>query len=146
MALNGLENSDTEKLVTQFIAMTLPKSQWTHEAHLRVGLWHVLNDGADEALLLLRNRIRAYNESVGTPNTDTSGYHETITHFYLLLIARFLSGVDHALPLDQMADQLISQYGNRKLLLKYYSRERLFSATARQQWIDPDLIRLPEYL
>ncbi len=138
----SLKNCDAEKLIEQFIAMTLPKPQWTHHAHLRVGLWHVLNYGTDEALLLLRNRISAYNESIGTSNTVHSGYHETITRFYIFLIAQFLSTADLTLSLNQLADQLIIQYGDRKLLLKYYSRERLFSVTARLEWMSPDLIAL----
>ena len=29
---------------------TLPKADWTHHAHLRAGLWHVLEHGPFEAM------------------------------------------------------------------------------------------------
>lgn len=125
-------------LIEQFLAKTLPKTQWTHEAHLRVGLWHVVNYGTEEAMSLLRERIRAYNESVGTQNTDTSGYHESITRFYVLIITKFLCSVNRNVSIDQMSDQLITAYGDRNLPLKYYSREKLFSTEARLHWLEPD--------
>lgn len=131
-------NNVTGALVEQFLAGTLPKSQWTHEAHLRVGLWHVKHHGADVAMNLLRKRIRAYNESVGTENTDSSGYHETITQFYVLMITRFLSTVDPDMSIDRMSDQLIANYGDRNLSLTYYSKELLFSREARLRWVEPD--------
>jgi len=133
---------EVKSLVQQFIACTLPKLQWTHEAHLCVGLWHILNHGEQQAMDLLRERIRAYNESVGTLNTETGGYHETITRFYVNVIGHFLSGADRALPIDELAQQLLAQYGERYLPLKYYSRKLLFSTKARLQWVEPDLFSI----
>ena len=134
---------DTERLVEAFIARTLPKREWTHEAHLRVGLWHVLRYADSTALPLLRERIRAYNEATGVPNTETSGYHETITRFYLHVIRRFVQSVDGSRPIDELAWSLIEQCGDRILPMRYYSRERLFSPGARAAWIEPDLAPLP---
>jgi hypothetical protein len=34
----------------------------------------------------IRRGIIAYNAAVGTPNSDTRGYHETITAFYVWAI------------------------------------------------------------
>lgn len=129
----------TEELVAAFIAGTLPKGEWTHQAHLRVGLWHLLHHPADEALDLLRDRIRRYNVACGVANTDHGGYHETITRFYVRVIDRFLQSADRQRPLDQLAEDLIRQWGDRELPLRYYSRGRLFSVLARRQWVEPDV-------
>lgn len=129
----------TERLAEQFVARTLPKSEWTHQAHLQVGLWHVLEHGPDEALRLLRERIRAYNEATGGVNSDDSGYHETITRFYVRRIAQFLSRREHAAPIDRLAEELIAELGDQRLLQKFYSRERLESVAARRGWVEPDL-------
>ena len=131
--------SGTERIARALIDRTLPKSDWTHHAHLRAGLWHVLEHGPFEAMELLRARICAYNESVGTANTDTSGYHETITRFYVVIIDRFLSTVDRTADLDVLAELLIAQYGDRRLPLHHYSEKRLFSPVARRAWVEPDL-------
>jgi hypothetical protein len=132
-------SSETARLAAAMANRTLPKEQWTHEAHLRVGLWHVLHFNASEALVLLRERISQYNESVGTLNTDTSGYHETITRFYVGLIAWFADGENLSEPIEAIARRLIDAYGDRNLPLHYYSRERLFSVEARRGWVEPDL-------
>jgi hypothetical protein len=39
--------------------------------------------------------------------------------------------------------ELIERIGDRRLPLRYYSRERLFSAEARLGWVEPDLLALP---
>lgn len=140
------EAVDTESLVAAFLDRSLPKPQWTHHAHLRVGLWHVRRFGAEEAARRLRERIRAYNEAVGTANTDTTGYHETLTVFYVRAIAAFLrAGL--APPAETQAaleTRLIEALGDRALPLRHYSSERLYSLEARRTWMAPDLAPLPE--
>src|SRR5690606_29734789 len=81
-----------EDLVARFLPGTLPGEEWTHEAHLAVGLWHVHRYGAEEAIDRLRAGITALNARHGTPNTETRGYHETITVAYVRLLDQFLNG------------------------------------------------------
>lgn len=131
--------TETGRVAQALIDRTLPKAEWTHEAHLRAGLWHVLEHGAAAALELLRTRISGYNESVGTRNTDTSGYHETITRFHVIVIDRFLAANDRALPIDDLATRLLAECGDRRLPMRYYSEGRLFSVVARRSWVEPDL-------
>lgn len=127
----------------QPIARTLPKGVWTHEAHLRVGLWHALRHADGEALDRLRARISAYNESSGVDNTPAAGYHETLTRFYSTVIRDFLSSVDTQWPIDELAAELLVRCGDRNLPLLYYSRAPLFSTEARLGWLGPDLRPLP---
>ena len=131
-----------DPIVAGFLACTLSKESWTHHAHLRVGLWHVLQFGADEALNRLRDGIRRLNESHGTPNTDRGGYHETITRFYVLAIAGFLAKTGRSRPLAELAAELIAAYPDSNLPLQYYSRGLLHSVEARREWVPPDLSTL----
>jgi hypothetical protein len=131
--------SNVDQLVEKFVSCTLPKAEWTHHAHLRVGLWHVVHHGADAALPLLRERISRYNESVGTINGDDSGYHETVTAFYVKAIAATIAACDSAMNIDDLTALVIERIGAREYPLRYYSRERLFSAEARRGWVEPDL-------
>jgi hypothetical protein len=135
--------SDTEQIAAAFEACSLPKQAWTHAAHLRVGLWHVLRFPPAEALDRLRRGILALNEFHGTANTDDSGYHETITRFYVHLIREFAARADRTRPIDELAAEWISIAGDSKLPLQYYSAARLFSAYARSSWVEPDLKPLP---
>src|SRR5262249_48324010 len=92
--------SDLDELAAKFRSCSLAQEEWTHLAHLRVGAWHVHWHGAQEALGLLRERIRKLNECHGTPNSLTRGYHETITAAYVSLIAEFLSAFPDGVSLD----------------------------------------------
>lgn len=134
---------ELSRFVEEFEARTLPKSRWTHHAHLLVALWYLLHHSAEESLGILRRRIRAYNEAVGTPNTDAEGYHETLTRLYV-------RGVDAHLilhgesPLERSAEALLrSPLGDKHWPLTYYSPEVLFAARARREWVEPDLAAPP---
>jgi hypothetical protein len=130
-------------LVAAFLAGRLPKPEWTHEAHLRVGAWHVHHHGADGALPLLRERIRRLNESNGVVNSATSGYHETITAAYARLIADFLAAAHPADALEARVAALVaSPLADRPVLFRFWSRERLLSPEARADWLPPDLAPL----
>jgi hypothetical protein len=136
--------NEVNRIAEAFIACTLPKSEWTHEAHLKVGLWHCLRYSADESLNLLRERIKRYNIVCGVENTESSGYHETITYFYVWQIGYFLQNPAHHESIDDLATELIQRYGPHPALpFTYWSRETLFSVDARLTWVEPDLNQLP---
>ena len=134
-----MPSTQTDRLVAAFCASTLPKAEWTHAAHLRVGLWHVLRHGPEEGLALLRERISAYNLACGTENTDSSGYHETITRFFVWRIGRFVANADCRRPIDEPAAELVGLLGDKRAPLEFYSVERLMSVDARRGWVEPDL-------
>lgn len=140
---SATSDSPLERLVAQFLDLSLPKPEWTHQAHLRVGLWHVLGHPPAEALVLLRERIARYNASTGCANTPTSGYHESITAFYTWQIAWFAETSDCSRPLDVLADDLIARFGAKNVPLTYWTESRLMSSEARLAWLAPDLRPLP---
>lgn len=129
---------DIEGFVREFEARTLPKADWTHHAHLVVGFWYLSKHGPDTALSLIRDHIRAYNEAVGTPNTDTRGYHETLTRLYLRGIQAHIAAHGGPERRESMALLLQSSMADKEWPLQFYSRERLFSVAARRTWIEPD--------
>ena len=132
-----------EDFAERFVAGSIPFKEWTHQAHLAVGAWHVSRYGSEEALLRLRVGIRRLNDKHGTPNTLTSGYHETITRAYVQLLAEFLEGCQPEIPLqDQVAHLLASPVADKNLLFRFYSREALMSPHARARWVEPDIVPL----
>ncbi|MET0291111.1 MAG: hypothetical protein ABW136_02030 [Steroidobacteraceae bacterium] len=135
---------EPESLAHRFAARQLSRTEWTHEAHLTVGLWHVATLGPAEAMARLRSGIRKLNESNGVANTTSGGYHETITQAYVRLIAAFLASRPGDVSLQQTCDALLSgELADRNVLLRHWSRERLFSPLARAGWVEPDLAPLP---
>lgn len=132
-----------EAFISDFEACKISRARWTHLAHLAVGFWYLWHHRPGEALRLTRQNISLHNEGVGTPNTDMGGYHETITRAYLHGIADH-QGRHAAKPLLESLILLSSSpLASNEWLLKYYSRDRLFSVPARRGWIEPDLQPLP---
>jgi hypothetical protein len=137
-------DAQLDAFVVRFLNRTLPKSEWTHAAHLSVGAWHIHRYGLEEAVNRLRQGIRALNESHGTANTDSGGYHETITRAYAHLIAEFFGGHPESGTLvERVGALLASPLAHKDALLEYYSKDRLMSAAARREWNRPDLKPLP---
>ena len=132
--------ADLDEFARQFAMKEIPARLWTHGAHLAVGLWHVNRHGADEALRRLRQGIRSLNEHHGKQNTESAGYHETITRAQVALLADFLARCDSAAPLlERYAQLMASPLADRNVLLRFYSRGRLMSNHARAVWAGPDL-------
>jgi hypothetical protein len=132
--------TDLDEFARWFTAKEIPQRLWTHGAHLAVGLWHVHRYGSDEALTRLRRGIRSLNEHHGKVNTESSGYHETITRAQVSLLSDFLRRSDPALPLiERYAQLMASPLADRDVLLRFYSRDRLMSSRARAEWVEPDL-------
>ena len=133
-------DAQLQDLAARFASAAIPKAEWTHAAHLAVGLWHVDRYGPEEALTRLRGGIRRLNDSHGTPNSTTGGYHETVTRAYVVLFTELLAaGAPGTLLAERLLAVLTGPLGARDALLEYYSREKLFSPHAREVWEEPDL-------
>ncbi|MEO8455217.1 MAG: hypothetical protein ABI454_08655 [Sphingomicrobium sp.] len=141
-----LFHSDAEivHLGEGLLARTLPRAEWTHEAHLAATTYLLLKRPDVDLDKQLPDMIRRYNESVGGVNSDTEGYHETITRVFLHGARLFLSEADLREPLHELINELLlSPIGRRDWPLRFYSRERLFSVDARRTFIPPDVAALP---
>jgi hypothetical protein len=126
------------------LARDLPRAEWTHEAHLAATTYLLLRHPEIDLDRELPGLIRRYNESVGGVNSDTEGYHDTITRVFLNGVRRFLGDADHGEPLHELVNELLlSPVGRRDWPLRFYSRDRLFSVEARRQFVTPDLAALP---
>ncbi len=134
--------ADIARIGEGLVDCSLPRAEWTHRAHFAAAFWLLrhptLDAGRDLPAL-----IRAYNASVGVANTDTSGYHETITRASLRAASAWLVQQPPARLEATLAAFLKGPCGRSDWLLRHWSRERLFSTAARRSWIDPDLAPLP---
>ena len=118
---------------------TLPKPEWSHGAHLCAGTALLHDIGLEAAEAKMPGMIRAYNEATGVENTDTDGYHHTITLLYLRVIYAHLQGCWDE-PLDHLAtDILDSALADKMFPLIHYNKETLFSVRARHEWVQPDV-------
>jgi hypothetical protein len=128
-----------------FLACTLPKPEWTHEAHISTTCWIIIERAADIVPERdLPGLIRRYNESVGGVNSETEGYHETITQVFIRTLRLSLAETAGKGLCERVNAVLNAPEGRRDWPLRFYSRELLFSKEARLGWVAPDLAGLPE--
>ena len=128
------------RLVTAgLLDCTLPRAEWTHEAHLAACLCLLAEYPDFVAERDLPGTIRAYNVAAGGVNDDSQGYHETITLFAIAAVRAHL-GEGAGGALVEMVNRLLaSPRGRRDYALRFYSPDLLFSVPARRHWAEPDL-------
>lgn len=131
----------TEEEIDGFIAAfeqgTLPKARWTHGAHVLTGACYVYALGEEEATAKMRLCVSRYNEAVGGRNTPTSGYHETITVFWIKVLSE-LRRQSGALRRCEFAAEAVARFAQtRRLHEKFYDFDVTGSQDARQRWIPP---------
>lgn len=126
-----------------FLTRTLPRSEWSHAAHFAAALWLLACNPEIDTLREMPAMIRAYNDATGVANSDSSGYHQTISHASIRAARSFLSE-RLGKPLFQIGNEMMaSSFGRSDWLLTYWSRERLFSVEARRTWVEPDIRPFP---
>ncbi len=132
-------DADIRSVGERMIACTLPKAEWTHEAHLATCAWLILERPDIAPERDLPGLIRRYNDSVGGVNDETQGYHETITQGSIIGVRGALARGEGRALVEQINALLEAPEGRRDWLLGFYSRERLFSKEARLGWVEPEL-------
>ncbi|MEO1322390.1 MAG: hypothetical protein AAFV59_05225 [Pseudomonadota bacterium] len=137
-------NSDTaiEHLTDRFLDRSLPKSEWTHTAHFAVAL-SLLNRLGSEAYSRMPEGIREYNVATGVANTDTEGYHETITLASLRAANHVMNLHPNASITEHLNIMMDREFARSDWLFDYWSKPVLFSVEARRSWVAPDLAPLP---
>lgn len=141
MEISQVKYLESESALTEFVTAfetgTFPGKDWKHTEHVALAACYLYAMPLSESIVRARAKIRAYNETQGGKNTEDSGYHETLTIFWLQVI-------DHAL--DRLSTRVVSaraivdQFASQRDLYRdYYSFDLLTSREARARWLPPDL-------
>jgi len=125
---------------------SLPKDQWTHGAHLCASVAIVSERGLARAETEMPDIIRSYNLACGVTNSDTEGYHQTLTLFYLRETARYLDQLTTPDWGQRTSALLNTDMAARDYPLRFYSQAHLFSVTSRRIWQPPDIRALTKRL
>ena len=136
-------DDEVRRVAAGLLSCTLPRAEWTHEAHLGACLW-LLSERPDiDVDAEIGGIISRFNESVGGVNDDHGGYHDSITRAYVAGVRRFLSETSETSLVGRVNAMLLSDVGHRDWPLRFYSRDLLFSIPARRGVVEPDLAPLP---
>ena len=126
-------------LAEQFTDHRLPKPEWTHHAHLITGIWHIHHFDFFDAICKIKSGIILLNNFHQTENTGNSGYHETLTIFWSMVIAEFITQ-NRNLSLEELVNTfLTSPLSERTLPFEFYTKERLMSSHSRACYNEPDI-------
>ncbi len=129
--------------VMQLKNATLPKEEWTHEMHLIVAMY-VLLSYKHASWPVMKRWIWRYNESVGKGN-DGTGYHATLTVFWLWRVRAFMQQHHIEAFTDEALDLLIfdEELTRRKMVEDYYDWFVLTSPAARRTFKFPNFDEMP---
>lgn len=131
-----------DEFLARLLDCTLPFDQWTHRAHLKTAYLLLRRHPLPEAIGRMRGAIQAYNRANEVPEGQHSGYHETMTQAWVRLLDVALREFGSAETADAFFDQQ-PQLANKRVLLFFYSRDRIMSWEAKQSFVTPDLAPLP---
>jgi hypothetical protein len=135
--MSGYYNSELEleAIVRGFESCTTAETDFPHRSHLVVASWYLKDATVPEALGKMRASILHFLEHYGIEGK----YNETITLFWLIMVERFLRGLNTQLSLLERTNAVVECLNDPRLMFEYYSQEQLWSPEAMQEWVDPDL-------
>lgn len=126
-------------LVDGFRRAAIARECWDHRSHLAAAGWTALRCGPEGALAAIRAAILHYNAGRGIETTETSGYHETVTAFWMAKIVALLAARPAGDTDLEFVNRVLAELGDGAQIFRHYSRERLFSPEARRGYVPPDL-------
>lgn len=136
--------SELQRFVEVWKAGRLPKPAWTHAAHVAMAAYFAFDHTADATFAIMKAGILHHNTSVGTPNTEDNGYHETLTRFWAGEIGTFIRAGRFASRLDAVRAAVAEFGGDRDRFREFYSFDVVRDRRARREWVAPDREPLTE--
>jgi hypothetical protein len=122
----------------------LSLENWTTEEHLILATWVMVRHPEMDAEQEVPRLIRAFNLAVGIANTESMGYHETMTLANLRAIRSVLRELPEPVSLVAACTAVVnSRFRDKRWIFSYWSGPCMMSASARRAWCEPDLQPLP---
>ncbi|VUD41235.1 hypothetical protein TDB9533_00446 [Thalassocella blandensis] len=134
-------NSQDHEFFSHFNKNDISIKDFHHREHIRLAYVLLLQHDVDTACVKLKNLLCAYLNAKGV---DLTKYHETLSRAWILAVKHFLENT----PLSMSSADFIAQHPgilDASIMYTHYSRQRLDSDLARQQFVEPDLEPIPMY-
>src|SRR5204863_8765112 len=103
-------DGEVAALVSAFENATIPASEFTHAAHIAVALSYLDSFPPEQALELMREKIRAFAAHHGVGNL----YHETLTTFWMRLLEHVANTSEVDLPLWGRINLIVGDWTRRR--------------------------------
>jgi flavin reductase ActVB len=135
------DEATLQRFVKDWEAGVLAQRFWTHTAHVAVAAYYGFTHPPEEAFQRTKAGIVHYNTCVGTPNTEDSGYHETLTRFWSDVVGGFLRSHRFESQFNAVCQAVDVLGEDRDRHCLYYTFDVVRDRRARREWIPPD--RMP---
>lgn len=127
-----------DEFVRAFLSGALPNERFHHRDHLRLAWLLTRQLGTVEATRAISSGIRRFAAHHG----HAAKYHETMTLFWARIVGHL---VEHRPDIADFETFLAAfpMLLDKDLPYRHWRRETMSGATARAQWVEPDLLALP---
>ena len=126
-----MTDSEILTLVEKLERCLFSPSEFHHQDHLAVAVTYLYASDFEVAMEKLRTTLARFIAHHGA-----SGYNETLTRFWLIQIEK---RIDRTACLQESVRRVKAELGRKEIIYEFYSREKLNSPQAKQQWVEPDL-------
>ena len=127
-----------QKFVEAWKSGRLPKAAWTHAAHVAMAAYFAFDHAAEATFAIMKAGILHHNTSVGTPNTEDNGYHETLTRFWSSEVGQFVRSGRFPSRLEAVRAAVATFGEDRGRFRLFYSFDVVRDRRARREWVAPD--------
>ncbi len=132
-----MDSATIDALISDFEHSAVSRDRWTHIAHLVIAVVYLRKYASiDVALNALKPMILALNASNGVENTETNGYHHSVTKFMLIAVDMLMG---NETLYEDVETVLASELRSGKFPFYFYSHQCLGSIECRKEWVNPDL-------
>ncbi|HXH60537.1 MAG TPA: hypothetical protein VNI20_04200 [Fimbriimonadaceae bacterium] len=131
---------ELDALMARVKACKVPNEEFSHRNHLAMAACTVFGGGTLEDI---RATILALNEANGVEQTQTGGYHETLTVAWHALVKAHLASQHEGTGRLAAVNSVLCALDDKRIILRHYSRDLIMSWDARTQFVEPDLEPLP---
>lgn len=111
---------------------------FSHADHIRMAWLYLRRDGWEEGYANIQAGLKHFTLAHGVPEK----YHETITRFWATLVHH---AIEHQPDISDFTEftETFPILLDKEAMLQHYSNEVLWSVSARQAWVEPDLVAMP---
>ena len=111
------------------------ETKFGHYEHLRLAWLVIDRHGPELAAEIVGDGIRQMAADQG----KAALYNETITRFWVRLLAHVREAKSHAGSVDD-AIAAVPMLADKNIVLRHWTRTALFGPEARARWVEPDLM------
>jgi hypothetical protein len=134
---HGLSDAD-RAFRAAFETFAVAPADFNHEAHVRLAYVYLTGLDVESAVDRMREALLTFIEHHRIPR---SKHHETLTRSWILAVRHFMDRSPAVSTADFLARN--PELLDSRIMLTHYSARVLFSAEAREGFVEPDLDPIP---